>query len=146
MNPTSTSGFSLRRTWTSDRTALRNGLKHRHQTCVHSWMNCWDDSAMDAAQKMTRPQEGFTHLDGRWTLLDLWEIRSYWWIPEDDRVGTTIGKTDSWFVLHWERFSLNSKIKDVSECTCFSNITHYITKTSRLDNTEIIYSKVKSKV
>lgn len=33
-----------------------------------------------------------------------------------------------------------------SECTCFSNITHYIAEASRLENLEIIYSKVKSKV
>lgn len=50
MNATPTSGFYLRRTWTSDRNALRNGLQqpHRPQTCVLSWMNCWDESAMDA--------------------------------------------------------------------------------------------------
>lgn len=47
------------------------------------------------AQKMTRPQEGFTHLDGRWTLVDfvgpLGEASANLrlGVTDDDRIGTT---------------------------------------------------------
>lgn len=43
-------------------------IKH---VCTHGWTAGMSRPWMlFYAQKMTRPQEGFTHLDGRWTLVD----------------------------------------------------------------------------